>query len=582
MAQFVNMPKEGITVESCLVGAWRKDIGDTVAVDDVLFEYETDKAAFECLSTAAGVLLHKFFGEGEEAPVLTPVAIIGDEGEDVSALIHGEDADSYAAESAITSDAEEDIEAEKAESVYESEAKTEEAAESETEEEETYEEASAETIEDAETEEEAEIDTEAGEENAIEPETSAAESEQIKVSPRARSFAEEHGLDPSMATPTGPDGRILEADMIAVAYERYSAEEEEPAAISDEVPEEEIPPVIEEEAAPEEEIPPVAEEEEAPEEEIPSVAEEEAAPEEEIPPAIEEEAAPEEETPPVAEEEAAPEEETPPPAESEEAFEEEIPPVIESEDEPEEVEEATEVVYIDEKYTKIRTVIAKTMVASLQRGAQLTHHHSFDATSILSMREEFKACDEDLGYSGVSVGDIILYVTSRILAKHPDINALVAETGVRKFFTVNLGFAVDTPRGLLVPTIFGAEKKSLREISREVKAMAMAAKEGRIGPDYLAGGTFTVSNLGATGVEVFTPIINPPQAAIAGITGIVERVRKGQNGCVEVYPSIGVSLTYDHRAIDGAPASRFADELCRALADFSWKTLALENENEKR
>jgi len=222
------------------------------------------------------------------------------------------------------------------------------------------------------------------------------------------------------------------------------------------------------------------------------------------------------------------------------------------------------------------------MVASLQRGAQLTHHHSFDATSVLAMREDFKSSDESLGYNGVSVGDIILYVTSRILAKHPEINALVAETGVRKFFTVNLGFAVDTQRGLLVPTIFSAEKKSLREISNEVKELAVAAKEGRISPDLLAGGTFTVSNLGATGVEVFTPIINPPQAAIAGITGIVERVRKGKNGRVEIYPSIGVSLTYDHRAIDGAPASRFADELCEALTEFSWKTLALEYETENR
>jgi len=236
--------------------------------------------------------------------------------------------------------------------------------------------------------------------------------------------------------------------------------------------------------------------------------------------------------------------------------------------------------YIDEKFSKIRSVIGKTMLASLQQGAQLTNHHSFDATNILAMREDFKKTDESLGFSMISVGDIILYVTSRILAKHPEINALVTNTGVRKYFTVNLGFAVDTQRGLMVPTIFGAEKKSLHEISGEVKALAEAAKEGRISPDQMKDGTFTISNLGATGVEVFTPIINPPQAAIAGISGVTERVRKGKNGRVEVYPSIGVSLTYDHRAIDGAPASRFAAELCAALADFSWKTLALEAGNE--
>jgi pyruvate dehydrogenase E2 component (dihydrolipoamide acetyltransferase) len=232
--------------------------------------------------------------------------------------------------------------------------------------------------------------------------------------------------------------------------------------------------------------------------------------------------------------------------------------------------------YVDEPFTKIREVIAKTMTASMQRGAQLTHHHSFDATSILAIRERFKASDEASGYRNVSVGDIMLYVTSRILAKHPEINALIAKEGVRKYFTVNLGIAVDTDRGLMVPTIFGAEKKSLKEISAEVKSLAAAARDGRISPDYLAGGTFTVSNLGATGVEMFTPIINPPQAAILGICGVTQRIRKGANGGITVYPAIGLSLTYDHRAIDGAPASRFADELCKALTEFSWEAMVLD------
>jgi pyruvate dehydrogenase E2 component (dihydrolipoamide acetyltransferase) len=194
------------------------------------------------------------------------------------------------------------------------------------------------------------------------------------------------------------------------------------------------------------------------------------------------------------------------------------------------------------------------------------------------MREGFKSSDESPGYRGVSIGDILLYVVSRALARHPEINALVADKGVRKYNIVNLGVAVDTPRGLLVPTIYNAEKKTLREISAEVKSLATACVEGRISPDLMKGGTFTVSNLGATGVEVFTPIINPPQAAILGVCGVTERVRKGECGQPVIYPSIGLSLTYDHRAIDGAPASRFAAELCEALATFSWKTIALELE----
>ena len=478
MAQYVNMPKEGITVESCLVGAWRKEIGDTVGVDDVLFEYETDKAAFECLSTASGVLLYKFYTEGDEAPVLTPVAIVGEEGEDISAMTAAGGAEESA----------EDVPEEDAEDAAEEE--PEEAAEEEPEE-------AAEEPEAA----EGKIEETGGEE----------ESAPIKISPRARAYAASEGVDPSTVVPTGPGGRIIEADVIAAAAEAYAAQPEEPeTAVS------------------------------AVEEAIPQAAEA----------AIPQEA--ETEMPPAAAKEAIPQEAA--------------------------VSADTDADYIDEQYSKIRAVIGKTMLASLQRSAQLTNHHSFDASNVLKMREDFKTIDD---YAGVSVGDIILYVTSRALALHPEINALVAETGVRKYFTVNLGFAVDTPRGLMVPTIFGAEKKTLREISRDVKALANAAKEGRISPDQLTGGTFTVSNLGATGVEVFTPIINPPQAAIAGISSIIERVRKDKNGNVEVYPSIGISLTYDHRAVDGAPASRFAAELCAALADFSWKTLALEFENEK-
>ena len=458
MAQIVNMPKEGITVESCLVGAWRKDIGDSVAVGDVLLEYETDKAVFECLSTAEGVLLHKFYESGDEAPVLTPVAIVGETGENVSALIS--DAVTGFVDAEPEHDGGETAGIGSLRSVRNDDMRD------------TFEE---------------------GRDKAPLP----CESERIKISPRARSFAAEHGIDPSTATPTGPGWRILEADVIAVSDK---LQEVQPEAEDPEVTESEHPP---------------AQEYDEPQKEEAQRLEMEA-------------------------------------------------------------------LYTDERFSQIRMVIAKTMMASLQNGAQLTNHHSFDATCILAMREDFKTSDETLGYRNVSVGDIILYVASRILAKHPEINALVAETGLRKYYTVNLGVAVETPRGLMVPTVFGAEKKSLREISGEVKELAAAAREGRISPDKLAGGTFTISNLGATGVEVFTPIINPPQVAIAGITGIIERVRKGKGGRVEVYPSIGVSLTYDHRAIDGAPASRFAAELCDALAAFSWKTLALENDNEQR
>jgi pyruvate dehydrogenase E2 component (dihydrolipoamide acetyltransferase) len=131
-----------------------------------------------------------------------------------------------------------------------------------------------------------------------------------------------------------------------------------------------------------------------------------------------------------------------------------------------------------------------------------------------------------------------------------------------------LGFAVDTPRGLMVPTIFNADTKTLSDISREAKELAVAANTGNISPDLLRGATFTVSNLGALDVEMFTPILNPPQVAILGVCGLTTRVRQADDGGITAYQAMGLSLTYDHRAVDGAPASRFVRDLSKGLEDF--------------
>ena len=157
---------------------------------------------------------------------------------------------------------------------------------------------------------------------------------------------------------------------------------------------------------------------------------------------------------------------------------------------------------------------------------------------------------------------------SRTLAKHPDLNALMLDdNNIRLFKHVHLGVAVDTPRGLMVPTIFNADTKSLLEISKEVKVLAAACREGNISPDKLAGGTFTVSNLGNMGVESFTPVINPPQTGILGVDTITRRIKEVDGEDV-TYPAMGLSLTFDHRALDGAPAAKFLKELCFALENF--------------
>ncbi|MBR6921697.1 MAG: 2-oxo acid dehydrogenase subunit E2 [Clostridia bacterium] len=227
--------------------------------------------------------------------------------------------------------------------------------------------------------------------------------------------------------------------------------------------------------------------------------------------------------------------------------------------------------YVDEKMSGVRRAIAKNMLNSLATTAQLTNTSSFDATEIMAFRAKLKANAETLGLPNITLNDIILYAVSRILAKpeHANLNAHLLEGDVlRKFSGVHLGVAVDTEKGLLVPTIMNADKKTLAEISKEAKELAKAAQAGTLAPDKMKGASFTISNLGSFGIESFTPVINPPQTGILGVNTITTRV-KVVNGEMKPYQAMALSLTYDHRAVDGAPASRFLKDLCTALENFS-------------
>ena len=119
----------------------------------------------------------------------------------------------------------------------------------------------------------------------------------------------------------------------------------------------------------------------------------------------------------------------------------------------------------------------------------------------------------------------------------------------------------------LVPTVFGADKLTLPELARATKSVIGAAQSGSISPDLLGGGTFTVTNLGSLGIESFTPVINPPQTAILGVDNITRRIKE-VDGKDVTYSAMGLSLTFDHRALDGAPAAKFLKELCFTLENF--------------
>lgn len=213
----------------------------------------------------------------------------------------------------------------------------------------------------------------------------------------------------------------------------------------------------------------------------------------------------------------------------------------------------------------IRKAISRSMHASLSEMAQLTLNASFDATDILAYRKLLKAKGEEMGLSRVTLNDIVLYAVSRVLPKYPFINAMLKDDVIRSYAHANIGVAVDTDRGLLVPTVFAADTKSLADISADAKALAAKARDGALTPDEMSGGSFTVTNLGSLGIESFTPVINPPQTAILGVCTTVNRMRDDGT----VYPAMGLSLTFDHRAVDGAPAAKFLHELCSALENFT-------------
>ncbi|MCL2427550.1 MAG: 2-oxo acid dehydrogenase subunit E2, partial [Oscillospiraceae bacterium] len=220
--------------------------------------------------------------------------------------------------------------------------------------------------------------------------------------------------------------------------------------------------------------------------------------------------------------------------------------------------------------SNVRKFIAKAMHASLANSAQLTHHSSFDATDVLNFRKNLKTIGDNDAVAKITITDIITYAVSRVILKHKNMNAHYLGDSMKLFNNAHIGVAVDTPRGLLVPTVSNANALSLSQLSLQAKELFEMSKQGSVPPDKLKGASFTISNLGNMGVEMFTPVINPPQTGILGVCAIIERTKNGV-----FYPAMGLSLTYDHQALDGADAARFMKDLVAYLEKFSFN-LALE------
>ena len=222
----------------------------------------------------------------------------------------------------------------------------------------------------------------------------------------------------------------------------------------------------------------------------------------------------------------------------------------------------------------VRKVVAKRMMESLTSTAQLTLNTTANAAGILALRKKVKNADEALGLNKITLNDLVCFAVSRTLPKYPVFNAHLEDGILTQFEQVHLGFACDTPRGLLVPVIRSAQALGLKAFSDEAKRLAGGAIDGTIAPDFLSGGTFTVSNIGSFGIETFTPVINLPQTAILGVGAITPRPTVAADGTIGVEQRLNLSLTIDHQVIDGADGARFLRDLVAAIENIDVTVLA--------
>ncbi len=454
MATAVVMPKLGNTVETSIIASWKKKKGDTVTQGEALCEIETDKATIDVESPASGTLLELFFGEGDEVPVMTAIAAIGEPGENVDNLRPAgvqkpSGAQQAEAPSAVSS-----------------------------------------TV--------SSVAGPNGRATTVDARTVPGEilmGEKAGISPRARNLANTKGVDVDGIQGTGPGGRIIERDIQAALTAQ------------------------------------------------PKMT-------------------------PLAKSMISRGDFVAPPQGSgiggRITSKDLIASPLAAQEPRAEAPTGDDVTIIPVKGT--RKIIATRMLNSMQTTAQLTMNAFADARALLDYRKRLKASPLPLGLQEVTINDILLFVVSRTLLQYPDLNALFADETITQYKTVHLGFAVDSPRGLIVPVIRNASARSLKEISQIAKQLAAASQDGRISPDDLSGGTFTVTNLGSLGIETFTPILNPPQVAILGV-GNINLKPVDVNGEVAFIPHLGLSLTINHQVVDGAPGARFLQALSKNLAE---------------
>ncbi|MEN6568355.1 MAG: dihydrolipoamide acetyltransferase family protein [Veillonellales bacterium] len=214
-------------------------------------------------------------------------------------------------------------------------------------------------------------------------------------------------------------------------------------------------------------------------------------------------------------------------------------------------------------YEGMRQVIGENMANSWKTAPKVTHHVGVDLTAIQTLRTTINADVKET--EKISVTDIVVKAAARALEVHPKINATLNGDEILILQDINIGVAIAIPDGLVVPVVKNANKKSLAEVSKEIKNFAKSARRNKLDPVEMTGGSFTVTNLGGYGsVDYFTPIINQPESAILGVGRTVRKPVAVADQIV-IRPIMGLSLSFDHRVIDGAPAAEFLALLIKLI-----------------
>jgi pyruvate dehydrogenase E2 component (dihydrolipoamide acetyltransferase) len=451
MAVPVIMPRQGQSVESCILGEWHRQVGEQVKTGDILFSYETDKATFDEEAKADGELLAVFYTEGDEFPVLTNIAVIGKKGENADGFRPGGGSSQVQAKETTS-----------AEEVKE---------------------------------------TDPREDNVLPVSREKAEipltkeDGRIKISPLAKAIAKKSGIEYEKIYGSGTNGRIIAKDIEAViaSIEQFGEQEQTTKESF-----------------------------------------------------IREPGKMKVETGVSREKDSVP-----------------FNPVYGDD-------------FEEKKLSRVRGLIAKTMHTSLQNSAQLTHHMSADARNILFVRKQLKKDFEDgKKTENITINDLVCFAVIRALKKWPQVNTHFLGESMRWFKKIHLGIAVDTERGLMVPVVQNADDLSVEGLSSRISSLAVQCRKGSINPEVLSpeNATFTISNLGNYGVEMFTPIINLPQSAILGACTIIPRPKDLGDGVYGFVPMMGLSLTYNHQALDGGEATLFLREIKEQIEYFQMNYL---------